>query len=490
MDYTKFGTMLGQHQKPVESFTTHSNITSALQNYLPLSGGELTGNLNMANNKIFSLADPTGEKQAANKQYVDSMINSLANAAKTTFLEVDGSNKLTRPLDAGNQRMVNVGAPTEDNDATTKSYVDSKAAFDGDMAGKRIINMRTPNQDNDAATKKYVDDSQPARSLSVHEGDTNTEHKFQRNIVFKHSGVADKGRKTVEITPKVKVGGFLTSEICLNPPLSADFKDDCVYVSSGLPEAALFYKFRGKSHLVYDTSGKNLLEGSNSFEIRNGYLLHITDNVVFIRGQNSYITGPDNDGWTLIQELTLHQQFYPALELYNKYNPPVQILMIQIPDIFHLSHNFPDFTALSGSQPYHNTEHDYYIDSPVRIERNPNKIVPEGTKLTFTKVFNQDDTNLLKYAVVEVLVESSNFSVEMYRWNSNTNPPKPPGNGWGLVGHINTSQDPYYFQVPFESKNVAIVVKATTAITNVIIKAKDSVVFKCNKEFSIFPGFD
>ena len=92
--------------------------------------------------------------------------------------------------------------------------------------------------------------------------------------------------------------------------------------------------------------------------------------------------------------------------------------------------------------------------------------------------------------MVEVLVESSNFSVEMYRWNSNTNPPKPPGNGWGLVGHINTSQDPYYFQVPLESKNVAIVVKGTTAITNVIIKAKDSVVFSCNMKIEIIPGFD
>ena len=55
--------------------------------------------------------------------------------------------------------------------------------------------MRPPNQDNDAATKKYVDDSQPARSLTVYEGDTNTEHKFQRNINFKHSDVADKGKK-------------------------------------------------------------------------------------------------------------------------------------------------------------------------------------------------------------------------------------------------------------------------------------------------------
>ena len=46
----------------------------------------------------FSLADPTGGKQAANKQYVDSKINSSANFATTTFLKVDGTKKLTGQL--------------------------------------------------------------------------------------------------------------------------------------------------------------------------------------------------------------------------------------------------------------------------------------------------------------------------------------------------------------------------------------------------------
>ena len=91
MDYTKFGTVLGQHKKPHESVII-PNLATSLQNYLPLSGGEITGNINMGNNKIFALADPTGDKQAANKHYVDSRVQSLANAASTTFLQVSGRN--------------------------------------------------------------------------------------------------------------------------------------------------------------------------------------------------------------------------------------------------------------------------------------------------------------------------------------------------------------------------------------------------------------
>ena len=46
---------------------------------------------------------------------------------------------MTRNLNAGGQRIVIMGTPTEDTDASTKAYVDSKVGFNGDMKGGRII---------------------------------------------------------------------------------------------------------------------------------------------------------------------------------------------------------------------------------------------------------------------------------------------------------------------------------------------------------------
>ncbi len=58
---------------------------------------------------------------------------------------------------AKNNKIINVGTPTDDKDAATKKYVDdNKEDWNFNAEGNKIINLGEPIADTDAATKKYV----------------------------------------------------------------------------------------------------------------------------------------------------------------------------------------------------------------------------------------------------------------------------------------------------------------------------------------------
>lgn len=81
----------------------------------------MTGNLNMGNNKIVTVADPTEEYDGANKHYVDSATASAIAGAQ--FLPLGGG-IMTGNVDMGTHLVKNVGQPTTGTDATNKTYVD------------------------------------------------------------------------------------------------------------------------------------------------------------------------------------------------------------------------------------------------------------------------------------------------------------------------------------------------------------------------------
>lgn len=81
----------------------------------------MTGNLNMGNNKITTLADPTAEYDGANKHYVDSTTASAIAGAQ--FLPLAGGT-MTGDVDMGTHLVKNVGQPATGTDATNKTYVD------------------------------------------------------------------------------------------------------------------------------------------------------------------------------------------------------------------------------------------------------------------------------------------------------------------------------------------------------------------------------
>ena len=86
--------------------------------YLKKSGGSLTGNLNLQNNRISGLASPTGAAGATNRGCIE-------NYATGNFLQKsDGT--LTGELSVGNNRITNLASSTHDADAVSKSWVEGK----------------------------------------------------------------------------------------------------------------------------------------------------------------------------------------------------------------------------------------------------------------------------------------------------------------------------------------------------------------------------
>ena len=64
-------------------------LVSGNDGFLPSTGGEMHGNIDMLNNKIVNIADPSNNKDASNKGYVDSAIdNKFILLSETEFDEL------------------------------------------------------------------------------------------------------------------------------------------------------------------------------------------------------------------------------------------------------------------------------------------------------------------------------------------------------------------------------------------------------------------
>lgn len=190
-----------------------AQIKDLKDNYLSKNGGTMSGTLDMGNNLITNLKEPAADQNAATKKYVDDSIATvesdisgiestylklsggtmsgdinMGTDAKVVFGEghiIGGNNTLLfesfQSLDADGAKIKMVGSPTDLMDAANKNYVDSQTALvksdiltdltkylpkaggimsgSIDMGGKRILNVGTPSINNDAATKGYVDNA-------------------------------------------------------------------------------------------------------------------------------------------------------------------------------------------------------------------------------------------------------------------------------------------------------------------------------------------
>ena len=88
---------------------------------------------NISGRKTFSncvVSEPTTSTQAANKKYVDDEIKKIPTpnlpSVLSAYVKKDGSTSMTGNLDMGNNQLKSLAEPTDDADATTKKYLENK----------------------------------------------------------------------------------------------------------------------------------------------------------------------------------------------------------------------------------------------------------------------------------------------------------------------------------------------------------------------------
>ena len=157
--------------------------------------------VNLNDNKLKNIANPTEDEDGANKKYVDDEIAKLPHSDDGT-LKLDGSRAMTGTLNLGGQRVINIKEFVEDDSSQAASDAqkydvvnwgkiheirgDLKREInaveyealnrinpdpmedDIDMANHKIINLVDPTNNQDVAHKKYVDD----RIKAIPGGDT------------------------------------------------------------------------------------------------------------------------------------------------------------------------------------------------------------------------------------------------------------------------------------------------------------------------------
>ena len=151
-------------------------------NYLSLSGGTMAGTINMNNNKITNLPEPTSNQDAATKAYVDSHSGggggtgnyvSKAGDTMTGALNISmGESEISIAnasieLNTGSNGVTVGEIPTDTPTYGFLSNSDLSFIANGNInlansnAGEalKITNVATPTDSNDAANKQYVDNA-------------------------------------------------------------------------------------------------------------------------------------------------------------------------------------------------------------------------------------------------------------------------------------------------------------------------------------------
>ena len=112
---------------------TASNDTvtkNQLDTKLSLSGGLMTGNLDMNSNRIYNVAQPDGDNQPATKVW-----------SENKFLD-KSSRVMAAPLNMSNNKITHHAKPTDDKNGVNKKYIDDNylKLSGGTMTGHIILN--------------------------------------------------------------------------------------------------------------------------------------------------------------------------------------------------------------------------------------------------------------------------------------------------------------------------------------------------------------
>lgn len=152
--------------------------------YLPLAGGTMTGKINMNNQPIDSVPEPTEPDHAANKQYVDAGDAKLQEQVNARLPLSGGT--MTGAIVMNNQAITGLPKPANSTDAVTKQYADdlkgqmlpsSGGTMTGaiNMSNNTITSLGAPVGDTDATNKEYVDGAITSAIKSA-EGDADAKY--------------------------------------------------------------------------------------------------------------------------------------------------------------------------------------------------------------------------------------------------------------------------------------------------------------------------
>ena len=223
-------------KKVFENIEVHdptSNNQAANKSYadtkLSLTGGTMTGNLDMGGKIITGVGDPTGPPADTDVVNVRSMMNMLRNLFPTDFGEkilAYLSGPRTANLDMGGHLVRKVGDPVNADDASTKNYVDNLSntklsLTGGTMTGDIILpkhNFPVPGN-----TNKVINyESQREIFLSRQESfpmqaDINMNNNFIQNIATPMSShqVTNKGYCDYNFLNR-QSGGVLMGSLSMN----------------------------------------------------------------------------------------------------------------------------------------------------------------------------------------------------------------------------------------------------------------------------------
>ena len=157
----------------------------------------------MGNNKITSLRNPDDSNELVNKSYVDQKVSQAGGSVDLTpYLKRDGTVSVTGNLNMSLNKIIDCGQPTGTRDVTNKAYVDSEVGKkpdinqvilrDGsntmtsnlDMNNQRIINLGNATHNQDAITLKQVNDGIATVST---ENNKYTDQKIAKSHISTHT---------------------------------------------------------------------------------------------------------------------------------------------------------------------------------------------------------------------------------------------------------------------------------------------------------------
>ncbi len=200
-------------------------LTHSLQTKVDKSGDSMTGNLNMANNKITGVSDPTLDDDVCNKRHLSSVMNLNNQNYNSKFVwltenlqvKVDKSgDTMTGDLNMANNKITGVSDPTLDHDVCNKRYLSSVMNSDSiitklyvdtllhmkrdknmnedfDMNGFAIANTKIPVDPLDGVNKLYLqismqkDDITMEKLLKIGTIIEDLFNKYKTNITLNNS---------------------------------------------------------------------------------------------------------------------------------------------------------------------------------------------------------------------------------------------------------------------------------------------------------------